>query len=279
MRIRNIKPEFWRSADITALDKNARLTFIGLWNYCDDNGVGLDDLVAIAADLYAHDLANDVACTLQQITCDLHALNERRLILRYSAENRSLLYVTGWDRHQYIPRPSKGHLYPLPTAETLNQHANYMSTACKPHVGDMQITGRDRGTGGLGDWGTGGHVTGGQAAQKSRGARLPEDWSPTPEVVALMRDNHPHINQDTELDKFRDYWRAQPGGKGVKLDWDAVYRNWIRRAAENTQPRRNNSGGLSTNDQKVSDWLNIDVPCDDDEPPYWDSIEEQKALP
>lgn len=42
MRIRNIKPEFWRSQDITALDKSARLTFIGLWNYVDDNGVGLD---------------------------------------------------------------------------------------------------------------------------------------------------------------------------------------------------------------------------------------------
>ena len=29
---------------------------------------------------------------------------------------------------------------------------------------------------------------------------------------------------------FGDYWRAQPGQKGVKLDWDATWRNWMRKA-------------------------------------------------
>lgn len=36
-----------------------------------------------------------------------------------------------------------------------------------------------------------------------------------------------------ELDKFRDYWAAQPGQKGVKTDWPATWRNWVRRAVEN----------------------------------------------
>ena len=263
MRIRNIKPEFWRSRDITALNTSARLTFIGLWNYVDDNGVGLDDIVAVAADLYAHDLANDVACTLQQITCDLHALDMRGLILRYSTENRPLLYVTGWDRHQYIPRPSKGHLYPLPPAETLDQHANRMSTACEQHAGGMEITGRDRGTGGQGDGGSEGRGVGGSKGEKPRTAhRLPDDWEPPESVVAQMRNDHPHVNQTLELAKFRDYWTAQPGAKGRKLNWVGVYRNWIRREAEKHRPRRGNS--LSTVDQKVNDWLTADIPADDD---------------
>lgn len=31
-------------------------------------------------------------------------------------------------------------------------------------------------------------------------------------------------------DEFKDYWIAVPGSKGVKLDWLATWRNWIRRA-------------------------------------------------
>lgn len=37
-----------------------------------------------------------------------------------------------------------------------------------------------------------------------------------------------------ELAKFRDYWAAQPGQKGVKADWPATWRNWCRRATEAT---------------------------------------------
>lgn len=33
-------------------------------------------------------------------------------------------------------------------------------------------------------------------------------------------------------DEFRDYWKSQPGAKGVKLDWFATWRNWCRRANE-----------------------------------------------
>jgi hypothetical protein len=54
---------------------------------------------------------------------------------------------------------------------------------------------------------------------------------------------------EDEADRFRDYWIAQPGAKGIKLDWPATWRNWIRRAApnirgaarENSRPARNAS--------------------------------------
>jgi len=38
---------------------------------------------------------------------------------------------------------------------------------------------------------------------------------------------------------FRDYWRAQPGNKGVKADWPATWRNWCRR--QNERQQRNGS--------------------------------------
>jgi hypothetical protein len=52
VRIRSVKPEFWRSPDTAELDMFARLLFIGLWNYVDDNGVGEDDVSLIRSDLF-----------------------------------------------------------------------------------------------------------------------------------------------------------------------------------------------------------------------------------
>ena len=57
---------------------------------------------------------------------------------------------------------------------------------------------------------------------KARGSRLPDDWHPRAEDGL---DN-------LELAKFRDYWKAVPGQKGVKLDWDATWRNWLRTAGK-----------------------------------------------
>jgi len=38
-------------------------------------------------------------------------------------------------------------------------------------------------------------------------------------------------------DQFKDYWIAQPGQKGVKLDWEATWRNWVRNTnAPKTNP-------------------------------------------
>ena len=59
MRIRSIKPEFWRSPDISDLAIEDRLLFIGLWSYVDDNGVGQDRVSTICADLFADDLSRD----------------------------------------------------------------------------------------------------------------------------------------------------------------------------------------------------------------------------
>ena len=60
MRIRTIKPEFWRSDDIASLSWDARLVFIGLWSYVDDNGVGRDSLPSIVGDLFAADMTADL---------------------------------------------------------------------------------------------------------------------------------------------------------------------------------------------------------------------------
>lgn len=135
MRIRSIKPEFWRSDDIAALPVTARLLFIGLWSYVDDNGVGSDKVSSIAADLFAADLEADPTETFRRVSADSALLESRHLIVRYRADGKPLLYVRNWKRHQLVKNPSIGKNYPLPPAELLEPFALLPSVYVEPPEG------------------------------------------------------------------------------------------------------------------------------------------------
>lgn len=77
---------------------------------------------------------------------------------------------------------------------------------------------------------TGEKKGGGESKPKpSVGSRLPEDWFPSSAgLVFAGQEGLSNPTIQLEVDKFRDYWTAQPGQKGVKLDWNATWRNWVR---------------------------------------------------
>ena len=116
MRIRSIKPEFWRSDDITALAWTERLLFIGLWSYVDDNGVGLDKLASITADLFAGDIERDSSEAFERVSRGLQKLSDASRITRYTVEGKRFIHITNWDKHQRIDKPNKSR-YPLPTRD------------------------------------------------------------------------------------------------------------------------------------------------------------------
>jgi len=62
-----------------------------------------------------------------------------------------------------------------------------------------------------------------------RGTRLPPDCLMTPEWLEFCQRTRPDLVPWDVFEGFRDYWIAQPGQKGVKTDWDATWRNWVRR--------------------------------------------------
>ena len=66
-----------------------------------------------------------------------------------------------------------------------------------------------------------------------RGSRLAENWVATPGNISFAQGEGLTFEEaHREAFKFRDYWLSIPGQKGVKLDWDRTWQNWIRRAAE-----------------------------------------------
>ncbi len=69
--------------------------------------------------------------------------------------------------------------------------------------------------------------------RSSRGTRLEPNWQPSAEAwwfgESLGLDRAEISDQ---LDRYRDYWIARPGRGGRKVDWNATFRNWLRRAGD-----------------------------------------------
>jgi hypothetical protein len=104
---------------------------------------------------------------------------------------------------------------------------------------------RDAGTPGGGGGGGGKSSVGSgssSVAPRKRGTRLPDNFEVTDEMRHWARTHTPLVGQ-TETDAFTDYWRAVPGAKGCKLDWQGTWRNWMRRANADAE-RRPNRGHL-----------------------------------
>jgi hypothetical protein len=75
------------------------------------------------------------------------------------------------------------------------------------------------------------------APDRRLGARLPDDWLPTRELVEWARRECPHVDSRRETEQFRDYWHAKPGKDGRKLDWVKTWRRWMRTAEDRQGPR------------------------------------------
>jgi uncharacterized protein YdaU (DUF1376 family) len=79
-------------------------------------------------------------------------------------------------------------------------------------------------------------------ARSKKGTRLSEDWQPNPDLIeTATKLGLSAAHFDREIAKFRDYWASKPGSQGVKLDWDATARNWMRSAAERVNPPPRNA--------------------------------------
>lgn len=63
----------------------------------------------------------------------------------------------------------------------------------------------------------------------ARGTRLPQDFQLPGDWIAFCTQQRPELDAREVFEGFRDYWVAQPGQKGVKTDWTATWRNWVRR--------------------------------------------------
>ena len=70
---------------------------------------------------------------------------------------------------------------------------------------------------------------------KRTATRIPEDFWPSKELLEWQAEHFEEVDWKLETHKFVDYWSSVSGGKGMKTDWQATWRNWIR---NNKKPKR-----------------------------------------
>jgi len=108
-RIRTIKPEFFTDEKIADLSPTARYLFIGMWCFCDDQGIHPASPKQIKMEIFP---ADDLS--IEQIISFLNELLDLRLLDEYESMGKRYWLVTGW-KHQKIEKPNKKYPFPEPS--------------------------------------------------------------------------------------------------------------------------------------------------------------------
>lgn len=107
MRIRTIRPEFYQSESVGSMMWKARLVFINLWSYVEDNGVNLDNPRLFRGQCMPYDDS-----VLDDIEDAFAELEQCGSIIRYERDGKRLLFVPGFEKWQNIQRPGTCHYLP-----------------------------------------------------------------------------------------------------------------------------------------------------------------------
>jgi len=86
----------------------------------------------------------------------------------------------------------------------------------------------------------------------TRGARLPANWKPDSELAEWSKTERPDLDLRKVFAEFTDYWNSVAGSKGVKLDWNATWRNWVRSQKVEKQSFAQQSADVARNTVAIS---------------------------
>lgn len=121
-RIRSIKPDFWTDEKVVELSPFARLLFIGLWNFADDEGRMVYSPKKIKMQIFP---ADDLS-----ISELFGELRRESLICVYVIDGTEYLQVTNFSEHQKIDKRNASKLPPptsnpeLPRISTTDKEGN-----------------------------------------------------------------------------------------------------------------------------------------------------------
>ena len=122
-RRRMITPSFWTDDKILELEIGARLLFIGMWNFADDDGIIVNKPKQIKAQIYPAD-----NITHEQITEWLMSIHEQGLIL--FGNKCTLIKIKGWSIYQKINRPTPS-IYTFDLDDSMSNHGSLMPKRSK----------------------------------------------------------------------------------------------------------------------------------------------------
>jgi hypothetical protein len=78
---------------------------------------------------------------------------------------------------------------------------------------------------------------------KTKASRIPENWTPSPDLVAYAERELPGVDVEKLAEAFRDFWTAAAGERARKLNWAATWRTWVRRSGDRYPKAKKTHGG------------------------------------
>ena len=100
-RNRMIKPKFWDDTKIGRLTRDARLLYIGLWNFSDDSGTVIGDSIWLKSKIFPYDQIQ-----IQQFEKWMNELVINGFICLLSYKGERFIYLPNFTRHQVINKPN-----------------------------------------------------------------------------------------------------------------------------------------------------------------------------
>lgn len=194
MRIRTIKPEFFKHDVVASLDPRTRLLFIGLWCLADCKGRLEDRPKRIGVEVLPYDQDYDV-------DVGLAALDKHGLITRYNADGKQLIQVVSFASHQRITGKEAEYAsrFPSPHGETT---VKQLGNTCETH-----------------------ETTGNGKETEGKRFSLPKGWHE--DWIAELEIQFPGIDIKSQLRRAAAYQRK----RGAKLERDWFVSTWLKRAS------------------------------------------------
>lgn len=204
-RIRTIKPEFCTSAQVVECSRNARLLFVLMWMFCDDNGIHPANAKQLRMECFPGD--DDVTAPVVQGLVD--ELKAQGLLTEFENNGQRYLSVTGW-KHQRIDKPQPGK-YPTPSHPDSRICSGLLPEHSENVPGTLPPEGKGRE--GKGKEGIGGEGSGEQLrAEPLRDSPPPaaeSPPSPPPAIcIPLVGDDTGYAVAETDL---AEWVTAYPG--------------------------------------------------------------------
>ena len=251
LRNRIVKPELLDDEVMAGLSDAAWRLWLSLVLLSDDYGNSRAMARFLGARVW-HDTSRDVAGPLREL------IEKGRVIAYTVARNgvqEGFVHVQNWEKHQRLDNAGK----PLvpgpdhPSAVIHSAHLAQLSPRTSANLGEIpRLAARARARG-RGDSKSDRSllslssssevlISDAKGDRRERGSdgpsappsppkrahRMPADWQPSPEQLDKMRRSL-GVEPLGCLDAFRDWAVSAP--KAVKCDWDATFRNWVRREA------------------------------------------------
>jgi hypothetical protein len=286
----NIVTAIWKDPDFRALPGSAQRTYMMFFSQQDISAAGV---LAVTLSRWARYAADT---TVQSITADIDILAAKKYVV-VDADTDELLVrsFAKWDKGYRNPkrRPvlleaiaqvqspvlraaidvELARLAATPSDEEVaaNPQANTLFDDLSHDLSDRRSEKTAPSNGAYHIPQTTNHIPdslrSSGADAKKRGTRLPADFRITDEMRQWAREKAPRCGA-SDHEAFVDHFTAAPGAKGVKLDWVATWRNWMRNANERRWGGGRTVGPRpSTTDQAVAQTLALAAELGDEPPP------------